>query len=116
MSQSDLADIAGGNLFEGGAPTLDHEFVESLLESRGFRLERIVSRGHAGPLGQWYDQELREWVVLLSGRAGLRFEGESTTRILEPGDWVDIPAHRRHRVEWTANDVDTAWLTLHYGN
>ena len=31
----------------------------------------------------------------------------------EAFDWVDIPAHRRHRVEWTAPGEPTVWLALH---
>ena len=78
------------------------------------RLERIISSGQATPAGQWYDQEQHEWVVLLSGAAGLRFEGEEGLRILSPGDFVNIPAHTRHRVEWTDEKQSTVWLALHY--
>lgn len=80
----------------------------------GARLERIVSRGQATPDGEWYDQDANEWVVLLRGAAALRFEDEPEPRVLGPGDWLDIPAHRRHRVEWTAPDEPTIWLALHY--
>ena len=45
---------------------------------------------------------------------GLRFEGEAEVRALAPGDFVHIPAHKRHRVEWTAADEPTVWLALHY--
>jgi cupin 2 domain-containing protein len=34
--------------------------------------------------------------------------------VLEPGDWTDIKAHVRHRVEWTAPDEDTVWLAVCY--
>ena len=80
---------------------------------RGARVERIVSTGQATPPGEWYDQDGDEWVVLLSGAAGLLFEGEAAARPLEPGDWVLIPAHARHRVEWTAADEPTVWLAVH---
>jgi cupin 2 domain-containing protein len=78
------------------------------------RLERIVSAGHATSPGQWYDQDTNEWVVVLSGRAGLRFEDESEPRVMGRGDYVLITAHRRHRVEWTDPDEPTVWLALHY--
>lgn len=90
------------------------EICETLLERGNFRLERIVSRGQATPPGQWLDQEREEWVILLSGGAGLRFEGETAGRDLQPGDHLVIPAHRRHRVEWTGPDKTTVWLALHY--
>ena len=77
-------------------------------------MERIVSSGQATPPGQWRDQETHEWVILLKGRAGLMFEGEEEVRTLHPGDFVVIPAHRKHRVEWTDAGQTTLWLALHY--
>ena len=79
-----------------------------------FRLERIVSAGQATPPGEWYDQDTHEWVALLTGGAGLRFEDEAEPRVLAPGDYLLIPAHRRHRVEWTDPEPPTVWLALHY--
>lgn len=90
------------------------ERFDALVEAEGLRLERIVSRGHATPDGEWYDQEQDEWVVVLDGRAQLRFEDPDETTVLNPGDHVVIPAHRRHRVEWTDPDRSTLWLALHY--
>jgi cupin 2 domain-containing protein len=78
------------------------------------RLERIVSTGHATPPGQWLDQDRTEWVTVLRGQASLRFEDEPEPRLLSPGDYVLIPAHRRHRVEWTDPGEPTIWLALHY--
>lgn len=102
------------NLFADIPQQLPDELMETLAESGAVRVERIVSRGHASPDDFWYDQERDEFVVLLSGSAGLRIEGEPEARILKPGDWLVIPAHQRHRVEWTAADEDTVWLALHY--
>jgi cupin 2 domain-containing protein len=78
------------------------------------RVERIVSFGHASPPGFWYDQPWHEWVVLLTGAARVLFEGDSAPVQLGPGDSLDIPAGRRHRVEWTAPDGPTVWLAVHY--
>ena len=40
-------------------------------------------------------------------------EGESTRRgILAPGDYIEIPPHVRHRVEWTDADWPTVWLAV----
>jgi len=94
--------------------TLPEEICDALLQNDHFKLERIVSAGQATPSGEWYDQEMHEWVLLLSGSAGLRFEGEKDVRVLRPGDYVLIPAHRRHRVEWTDAQQKTVWLALHY--
>jgi cupin 2 domain-containing protein len=104
------------NLFEALRDWLPNELFETLIETPSFRLERIVSAGHATPPGEWYDQERAEWVVLLSGSAALWFEGEREARVLRPGDHVLIPAHQRHRVEWTDPAVKTVWLALHYSD
>jgi len=102
------------NLFDDVPRTLPVEKIDVLLETPGVRLERIVSTGHATPPGQWYDQNRDEWVVVLRGRARLRFEGEPEPRELGVGDHVLIPAHTRHRVEWTDPTTPTVWLALYY--
>ncbi|TCO80481.1 cupin 2 domain-containing protein [Plasticicumulans lactativorans] len=102
-----------GNLFTMRTPGGVGEVFETLLERPGLRLERIESHGEATPPGDWYDQADDEWVVLLCGAAGLRFEGDETLRTLAPGDYVFIPRHRRHRVEWTAAAAPSVWLALH---
>lgn len=76
------------------------------------RIERIVSTGQASPPGFWYDQADDELVVLLSGAAQLRFE-EGVALDMKPGDWVEIPAHVRHRVEATQAEPPTVWLAVH---
>lgn len=89
------------------------ECFETLLDRPGLRIERIVSTGQASPAGFWYDQPDDEWVVLLSGSAGLRCADETEVRELRPGDWLLIPAHVRHRVEWTDPTAPTVWLAVH---
>jgi cupin 2 domain-containing protein len=90
------------------------EVFETLLERSAFRIERIVSTGQSTPPGEWYDQCRDEWIILLSGKAGLRFEGENQEVVLQPGDSLLIPSHKRHRVEWTASDRETVWLAVHF--
>jgi cupin 2 domain-containing protein len=102
------------NLFDPIPAEVTEELFQVLLETGDFRLGRIVSTGQATPPGEWYDQDDHEWVVLLSGGAGLRFEDEPKPRVLSPGDYLLIPAHRRHRVEWTDPEAPTVWLALHY--
>ena len=102
------------NLFSGIPEGLREELISPLLITGAFTLERIVSSGQATPPGEWYDQETHEWVILLKGRARLMFEEEKEVRTLQPGDYVHIPAHRRHRVEWTESAQTTLWLALHY--
>ena len=102
------------NLFRDLPASLATELVDVLVDTPGARLERIVSLGHATPPGEWYDQATNEWVIVLRGRASLRFEDETAPRVLEPGDHVLIAAHRRHRVEWTEPSAPTVWLALHW--
>ncbi|HUO54326.1 MAG TPA: cupin domain-containing protein [Rhodoblastus sp.] len=102
-----------GNLFADLPGALDEEAATVLCRLPGARVERIVSEGQASPPGFWYDQASHEWVVVLSGGAGLLFEGEDAPRVLGPGDYVEIPAHVRHRVEWTRAGGKTIWLAIH---
>ncbi len=90
------------------------EFFERLAHGNDCRIERIVSRGHCSPEGFWYDQEEREWVMVISGRARLQFADPEESVELGPGEWIDIPAHRRHRVAWTAREENTIWLAVFY--
>lgn len=90
------------------------EVVETLLETPAFRIERIVSRGHVTPPGQWLEQDAAEWVVLLSGSARLVLEGHPAPAALEPGMYVLIPAGRRHRVEATDPHGPSVWLAIHF--
>jgi cupin 2 domain-containing protein len=101
------------NVFAGIPADLPEELIQALLSTPSFRIERIVSRGHNSPEGFWYDQETHEWVLLLSGAARLLLEGDEPLELL-PGSIVNIPAHRRHRVEWTDPARPTIWLAIHY--
>jgi cupin 2 domain-containing protein len=86
------------------------ERFEELLNRPGVRIERIVSSGQSTPPGEWMDQAWDEWVLLVAGGAGLTLEGAEPLT-LGPGDHLLIPAHARHRVDWT--DTPTVWLALH---
>ena len=102
------------NLFADLPQHLPDELVTTLLDATNVRIERIVSHGHASPEGFWYDQDQHEWVVVLKGVARLRFENDEQPVEMKPGDFVNIPAHRRHRVEWTTPDEPTIWLVVFY--
>jgi cupin 2 domain-containing protein len=91
---------------------LPAELTELLLQSPNLRIERIISQGHTSPEGFWYDQDTDEWVLLVQGAARLRFEeGVVEMRV---GDYLHIPAHRRHRVEWTDPVQKTVWVAVHF--
>lgn len=100
------------NLLNDLPTNLRDELCTTLLASSHVRIERIVSTGQASPEGFWYDQDRREWVVVLKGAARLRFEDGTVE--MKPGDFVDVPAHRRHRLEWTTPDEPTVWLAVFF--
>jgi len=103
-----------GNLF-GQIPTqLPEELFQLLAVGAGARVERIVSKGHASPPDYWYDQPENEWVMVVRGEAKLRFEKDDCVVHLNAGDYVNIEAHERHRVEWTCDDIETVWLAVFY--
>lgn len=94
--------------------TMQNEQFSELLARPGLRIVRIVSTGQCSPPDFWYAQPEGEWVAVLQGEAKLRFEDEDDARHLQPGDFVDIAPHRRHRVDWTAPDQPTVWLAVFY--
>ncbi len=100
------------NLFTDLPANLPDELLTTLLEATNVRIERIVSHGHVSPEGFWYDQNDNEWVIVLKGAARLRFEDSILE--MKPGDFVNIPAHKKHRVEWTTPDEPTIWLAVFY--
>ena len=100
------------NLFTDLPSQLPDELITILNDAADVRIERIVSHGHVSPKDFWYDQEQHEWVVVLKGTARLQFEdGEVEMKV---GDFVNIPAHKKHRVEWTTPDEPTIWLAVFY--
>jgi len=103
------------NIFSESPELTIDEIFEILLRTDHFKIERIISSGQATPPGKWNDQDMNEWVILLSGSAGLLIEGERDVCVMHPGDYIHIPAHQRHRVEWTDPEQKTVWLALHYG-
>jgi cupin 2 domain-containing protein len=104
-----------GNILADLPDATSSEVFQSLVERNGIKIERIISHGQATPEGEWYDQEWDEWVLVLSGQAHLLIEGETQPRELKNGDHLLLPAHCRHRVEWTPPDTPTIWLAVHFG-
>ncbi|MCB1859248.1 MAG: cupin domain-containing protein [Gammaproteobacteria bacterium] len=103
----------GGNIFQGAPEDPDQEQFSTLLEDDRLRIVRIVSRGQSSPATGWYDQSENEWVMVLKGGAILSFDdGRSVT--MAAGDFLHIPRHSRHRVDWTDPDKETIWLAVHY--
>lgn len=101
------------NLFKEIPEKLEEELFEEILRGKDFKIERIVSDGHSSPQDFWYDQEMHEFVFLLQGKSKISFEDGSNYE-LKPGDYLNIPARKKHRVEWTDNSQKTIWLAIHY--
>jgi cupin 2 domain-containing protein len=102
-----------GNLYSAPPRQRDCELIDVLVQGQGARIERIVSTGQASPEGFWYDQAEDEFVLLLAGSATLRFEQDDLCLELKPGDWIEIPARVRHRVERTDAHAATVWLAVY---
>lgn len=101
--------------FPDQALSREAETFEALLTQAGVRIERIISTGQSSPPGFWYCQPQNEWVIVLQGSACLQLEGETEERVLRVGDFVNIPAFCKHRVEWTDFNETTIWLAVHCG-
>ena len=106
--------VAFANLFDDLPDDLPEEHFEKICElgNGQVRIERIVSHGHASPEDFWYDQDQDEWVLILRGEAQLLLENCEEPVDLRPGDSILLPAHCRHRVEWTTPDEETIWLAI----
>lgn len=101
------------NIYRNLPEDLKHEAFEVLAEKPGVKIERIVSKGHTSPETGWYDQDHDEWVMVLQGSAELLFEDKEVIH-LEAGDYLNIPAHMKHRVIQTSAEPPTVWLAVHY--
>ena len=101
------------NIFNAIPKNIDAEVFEQLIKSDDVTIERIISKGHTSPDTGWNDQNKNEWVMVLQGEAILSFKDESSTR-LKAGDFINIAAHKKHKVEWTDPEKETIWLAVHY--
>ncbi len=103
------------NIFKKIPKEIPDEIFQEILSTDKLKIERILSKGHASPKEGWYDQNTNEWVILLKGKAKLTFKERKKPVELTPGDYINIPSHVKHRVEWTDPSQETIWLAIHYG-
>jgi cupin 2 domain-containing protein len=93
--------------------SLDEEITTILASSKDVRIERIVSFGQITDENDWYDQSQDEFVILLQGKARIKFDnGEE--KELSNGDYLLIPAHVRHRVNYTSTKPVCIWLAVFF--
>lgn len=103
-----------GNLFANIPTELSQELIQEISCGKSCRIERIVSKGQCSEKGFWYDQEEDELIFLLSGQASLQLEHHTSLVELKAGDYLHIPAHCRHRVDWTLPDQESVWLAIFF--
>jgi cupin 2 domain-containing protein len=101
------------NIFNLPTQLLREELFESLFNNEKILIERVVSTGQITPKNEWYDQERDEWLILLQGDAELSYEDASRIK-LATGDYLFIPAHQKHRVEYTSSEPPCIWLTIFF--
>lgn len=102
--------------------------IESVIETKDLRIERVVSHGQVSSPASYCEPIANQFVLLLEGQARLEVEKEKVGsmprggRLLEnkkvnliPGDYISIPQHTRHRVDWTSPDEETVWLSVYFG-
>ncbi len=100
------------NIFSLLPQQMNEEICDVLQQNKKIRIERIVSTGQTSPETGWYDQSENEWVIVLKGEAIIEFEDREVT--MNAGDYINIPAHTKHKVSWTHPQLETIWLAVHY--
>ncbi len=108
------------NFFENLPDTSKDEITQILAKSNNFRMERIISEGQSSPPDFWYVQEENEWVMILEGDAEIEFADslDDSTSVklikMESGDYILIPALKKHRVKSTSQAQKTIWLAVFF--
>jgi cupin 2 domain-containing protein len=105
--------VKTGNIYNHIPDDLSNEVFEILAQSASVKIERIISKGHSSPDTGWYAQDRAEWVIVVTGEASIAFDNGSIVE-LKQGDYIDIPAHKKHKVISTSTDPETIWLAVHY--
>lgn len=101
------------NFFENIDINKNKEIVDIIHNKNNVRIERIISTGQISPDNFWYDQDENEWLILLDGEAEIEYIDNSTI-FLQKGDYLLIPAHKKHRVKYTEIDTNTIWLAIFF--
>lgn len=100
------------NLLTNVPTSIPNEIFETIISYQNIKIERIISKGHKSEPDFWYDQDQSEWILMLKGEARLQFEDKFIHLTL--GDYLNIAAHQRHRIDWTTPEEETIWLAVFY--
>ena len=101
------------NIFDLPSKLPKEELFEALIDNEKVLIEKVVSTGQVTPPGEWYNQEREEWLIVLQGEGELSYEDGSRIK-LTPGDYLYIPPHQKHRVEYTSTEPPCIWLTIFF--
>ena len=101
------------NIYADIPSSLPNEMFNALISNENIRIERILSHGHSSPEEGWYNQDENEWVIVLEGSGTIQFEN-GRDQILNRGDYLNIPAHTKHKVTRTDPNNITIWLAVFY--
>lgn len=82
------------------------EIIELIFENEIVRVERIYSKGSHTKEGMWYNQKETESVKITNGEAIMTVGNKMLNLI--GGDALIIPAHEKHRVDFTSPDCE--WI------
>ena len=91
----------------------NEEIIEIVTQGKNIRIERIISTGQTTPDDFWYDQAENEFVMVLQGEATILFE-DNKEQFLQTGDYINIPAHVKHRVTYTSSEPVCVWLAIFF--
>lgn len=100
------------NIFTDIPKELPEEVFQTIIQHQNVKIARIISKGQKSEEEFWYDQEKSEWVLVLQGAAQLEFKDKVIK--LKKGDYINIEAHKKHRIKWTTPDEETIWLVIFY--
>ena len=104
------------NIFQNIKIDKENEQFFDLIKSENVRIEKVVSNGQISEKDFWYDQDENEFVIVLKGEAILEIQIEDKINeiFLKQGDFINISAHQKHRVNYTSTDEPTVWLAVFY--
>lgn len=106
--------MEGNNIFNIEELSGTKESFTSLFSNKNILIEKIVSFGQVTNDNEWLEQEKNEWVVLLQGEAEIQFEKDNNKLLMKKGDYILIPSHCRHGVNYTSIDPPCIWLAIHF--
>ncbi|MBI5403271.1 MAG: cupin domain-containing protein [Ignavibacteriae bacterium] len=102
-----------GNIFcTDDISDFKEEMFLGLYKNENCLVEKIISAGQSTEEGIWLEEDKDEFVLLLQGESELAFEEGERVK-LSKGDFILIPAGKKHRVKFTSAEPKCIWLAIH---